>query len=227
VEMTSPGRARRALRGIFDWFGQQRDDLIRDGLIGVIVLIAGFAFALWWEGRLADRSEIQENTRFVRQVVIDDAPLKPFRRLNLSHAALGGLDLACEDIHAEPGRASGCADLVGAKLSGADLTGADLTGADLTGGDCFLHAESCADSTDGADLSGADLTGTEMCDANLRNADLTDADLSHVYLVGADLTHADFAGMKTTRVCYDDTTTWPDGFTPARADCGERGAFPC
>jgi hypothetical protein len=67
---------------IWDWVKEQRNDLARDALVGFAVLIAGFMFAMWWEGRLADRSEIQENTRFVRQVAIAKADLKPFSQIN-------------------------------------------------------------------------------------------------------------------------------------------------
>jgi uncharacterized protein YjbI with pentapeptide repeats len=117
--------------------------LARDALIGLILVVVGFAAAAWWDGRIADHqnqlardiaenqdqaarglatsNEILENTRFVRQVVIDNAAAKPFAGLNLAGAALNGLDLACEDLAADP--PTGCADLRGADLSGAHLTG--------------------------------------------------------------------------------------------------------
>jgi len=56
----------------------------------------------------------------------------------------------------------------------------------------------------GANLAGADLTGADLTGAKLRYADLPRADLT-----GADLTGADLRDVK-----YDETTRWPDGFTP-------------
>jgi hypothetical protein len=85
----------RRLGPVQAWFTRQRDDLIRDVLIGVVLLAIGVTAAVYWDGRIADRQEVQENTRFVRQVVIDNADLKPFAGLNLEGATLAGLDLSC------------------------------------------------------------------------------------------------------------------------------------
>jgi Pentapeptide repeats (8 copies) len=235
VEETPPGRARRALRATSAWAKRQRDDLIRDSLIGFVVLGVGLIFAVLWDGRLADRqnqlardlataSEVQENTRFVRQVVIDNATEKPFRGLNLAEAALSGLDLACDDFTA--GR--GCADmevanlsganmavvnLSGARLSLANLSGANLTAADLSGADLTR-----------ADLTDANLVGVDLMYANLINADLTEANLRAATLRGASLINASLTGAYLTHVCYDDRTTWPMGFTARLPLAGD---LPC
>jgi len=228
------GRVRRALDAIWGWFGRQRDDLARDALVGFVVLGVGLLFAAWWDGRLSDRqnqlsrdqttasnklardlattSEVQENIRFVRQVAIDNSALKPFRGLNLSGANLGGLDLSCED--AVP--VTHCADFENANLSGTNLdfvrlAGARLSRADLTGASLFS-----------ANLTRADLRG-----AKLRGADLSSASLFHANLIGADLTGAklvDIPGLIPARgvnyACYDDTTRWPDRFSPSPPSCG-------
>jgi uncharacterized protein YjbI with pentapeptide repeats len=191
------------------------------------------------EGQVA-ANEIQENVRFVRQVVIDNAE-KPFSKLNLHGASLNGLDLACEDLKTDP--PTGCANLSDANLTGADLNSADLTGANLDGAnlteafltDAYLSGTLLKNAvlTDaylnraylyGADLRGAnltranvanaDLTLTDLTNANLTDADLSNTKLTRAYLYGADLTGADLIQTVLDRVCYDGTTKWPDGFEP-------------
>ena len=270
--------SRKRSKGIRGWVRRQQDDLIRDLLIGFVVLAIGFGAAALWDSRLAERqnqltqdlaegqnqltqdlakaSEIQENVRFVRQVVIDNRAPKPFRGLNLRRATLSGLDLACENHKAVP--STSCADLEGADLIGADLFSTDLFGADLIAAKLafavLAHADlegaglSLADLT-GADLEYADLKGAFLEGANLDDALLTWADLTGAHLKGAhlkganlsgpdlsgeglggadltgadltlaDLTLADLEEADLTGVCYDQTTTWPEGFTPPPPTC--------
>jgi hypothetical protein len=94
---------------------------------------------------LADAGEVQENTRFVRQVDIENAFDKPFRRLNLRGATLSKLQLGCADT-STPDQQYGCADMFDADLIDADLSDTILTGAILQE----------------ADLTGADLTGADL-----------------------------------------------------------------
>lgn len=75
--------------------------LAREASIGFVLAAIGIvATVLITNGQnrlardLETASEIQENVRFLRQVVADNATAKPFRALNLSGASLGGLDLA-------------------------------------------------------------------------------------------------------------------------------------
>jgi hypothetical protein len=94
----------------------QRGDLAKDLIIGVVVGILLLIGAMVWDARLADRqddlaktiaerqdqlaqdlanqAEVLENTRFVRQIATSegDTP-KPFARINLRGAQLGGLSL--------------------------------------------------------------------------------------------------------------------------------------
>ena len=85
-----------------------------------------------------------------------------------------------------------------ADLSKASFASANLAGADLSNVRArlarFLHA----------DLSDADLHGADLAAADLRECNLTGADLT-----GANLAHAQLDGAR-----YDETTRWPDGFTP-------------
>jgi uncharacterized protein YjbI with pentapeptide repeats len=66
----------------------------------------------------------------------------------------------------------------------------------------------------GANLAGADLTGANLRGVNLRGADLTAVWLLGVDLTGVDLRGADLTGADLRDVKYDETTRWPDGFTP-------------
>jgi uncharacterized protein YjbI with pentapeptide repeats len=67
---------------------------------------------------LANRAEVLENTRFVRQLATSNgkAPM-PFANINLDGAELGGLSLGCSE-----GRHVGCADFSKANLHEANLT---------------------------------------------------------------------------------------------------------
>lgn len=202
-----PDWVRRKLRATSAWAGRQRDDLIRDGLIGFFLAVVGF-LAAWWIASRQDQlardletaSEIQENVRFVRQVVIDNAAERPFAGLKLRGAVLGGLDLGCDrdpkilqPLSSVAGRGTDCAIFYGANLDDADLDGASLRG---------------------AILSKASLVGASLILANLELADLRVADLR-----GADLRGADLSGARLSAVCYDSATKWPDGFTPPPPTC--------
>jgi uncharacterized protein YjbI with pentapeptide repeats len=213
-----PGPLRRVLSYL------NRDDrpLVRDALLAVVVLIAGFCATFWLEDRIssqqqalddsrAERQEVLENTRFIREVVINpDARVQPFQRLNLVGASLAGLDLDCrtrediKEVQVVAGGGDSCANLSYANLTGADLYSANLFGADLSGADLtdaslgsayLLNASlSYADLT-GADLSYADIFGSsKLVEANLTGADLRGADLMGADLTGANLTDANLTG---------------------------------
>lgn len=191
------------------WLQRQRDDLIRDAVLGLVLLAVGAGFAAYYDRQLDQRAESSENTRFVRQAVIDGATTKPFLELNLRGASLAGLDLGCTRPDAARAAAfdderveAGCADFSHADLSSANLNRAVLryallTEADLRGANLRL-----------ADLGGAVLLGARLGGANLWKTDLREADLRGADMAGVDLSYA----------CYDDTTQWVEGFTPAPAD---------
>jgi uncharacterized protein YjbI with pentapeptide repeats len=151
----------------------------------------------------------------------------------LPDAILSGADLSNANL---PGANLTRADLTGADLFGADLIGADLIGADLTRADltrAYLRDVKYDDSTVWPDsvrdvlrvwrgdkdltravLHGADLTGANLTGANLTRAVLTRADLTGAILIGAYLSRAVLSGTILEGITYDETTTWPDGFTP-------------
>ncbi|BDT96927.1 hypothetical protein IFM12275_69030 (plasmid) [Nocardia sputorum] len=88
-------------------------------------------------------------------------------------------------------------------LSHADFTRANLASVNLT--HAFIPYSNFTD----ADLTGANLINTLLGAANLTGANLTGANLTGADLRGANLTRTDL-----TRIIYDLTTQWPDGFTP-------------
>lgn len=121
----------------------------------------------------------------------------------------------------------------------ADLSGMSLTGADLSrprppyeaGGKSWPLAMSEVivvirrrARLRGADASGANLSRIlghrgDFRDARLRDARFVQADLTDADFRGADIRGADFSGSNLEGARFggasvDDTTVWPDGFTP-------------
>ena len=149
---------------------------------------------------------------------------------NLQGALLEGSDLT--------GAFLSDADLKNANLQAANLTDADLRmahaiKADLTKANLtralladatFTRATLVQTVLKGASLSGARLRYTDLTHADLTGAYLQDADLTRANLMGANLTGAsllgaclvlaDLTGADLTGVIWDDTTEWPENFTP-------------
>ena len=112
------------------------------------------------------------------------------------------------------------------ELEWVDLRNAELD--DLTiPNACFAHSN-----IEGASLASATFIGANLSDATLRNTNLTRADLRRADLTGANLTGAVLRGANLTgadltdaqlhdadlhEIIADDTTTWPQGFTPPKA----------
>ena len=93
---------------------------------------------------------------------------------------------------------------------------------------CFAHSNLDRAHLTGAKLGGATLSdallrGTDLSGADLRGADLTRADLDGAILLGADLTSAELADASLRGVIADNTTTWPAGFTPPKAEVTREG----
>jgi uncharacterized protein YjbI with pentapeptide repeats len=164
------------------WWRVQRGDLAKDAIISVVVGVALFLGACWWDARLqarqdalasaiadrqdglsrdlANQAEVLENTRFVRQIATSEGKReKPFASINLQGAELGGLHLGCTKM----GPPTGCADFNKADLQEANLTSAHFPGAGFS-------------------------------EADLRNANLTDSDFSGALFIDADL-----GGVATVR----------------------------
>jgi uncharacterized protein YjbI with pentapeptide repeats len=157
------------------WWRAHRGDLAKDAIISVVVGVALFLGACWWDARLqarqdalasaiavrqddlardlANQAELLENTRFVRQVAMSGGwRWKPFAHMNLSGAELGGLNLQCVNWRTY----IGCANFLGADLHEANFTDTTLRGAGLRQAD--LHK---------ATLDEADLTNANLSEANL------------------------------------------------------------
>ena len=75
-------------------------------MLGIVLVAIGAMAGFGADRLIAHRQEVQENTRFVRQVVIDSAPdtefNKPFRGLELRSAALARLQLGCDVTSTSP-----------------------------------------------------------------------------------------------------------------------------
>ncbi len=110
------------------------------------------------------------------------------------------------------------ADLSGADLSGATLASANLAEAKLTGS-ALIRANLCRANLTRANLNSADLTEARLFQAKLVGAHLTGATLSGATLsganlTGANLTRAALTGADLIGTTFDESTQWPDGFTP-------------
>lgn len=108
------------------------------------------------------------------------------------------------------GRQSLITEGAGSELERVDLRNAELDGITIQGA-CFAHANLA-----GASLVGASLVGATLADTILRGTDLTRANLRGADLTGADLTDARLRDADLDGVVADDTTVWPQGFTPPR-----------
>jgi hypothetical protein len=113
-------------------------------------------------------------------------------------------------------------DGAGSELERVDLRDAELDGLDIPQVS-FAHsnldrAHLTGGKLGGATLSDALLRGTDLSGADLRGADLTRADLDGAILLGADLTGAELGDASLRGVIADNTTTWPAGFTPPKAE---------
>lgn len=88
-------------------------------------------------------------------------------------------------------------------LSQADLMSINLKGADL----------SYADLRE-TNLNNANLRGADLSYASFSEADLTQADLRGASLFGVDLRDAILTDVSLTGADYDQTTHFPEDFTP-------------
>lgn len=133
-------------------------------------------------------------------------------------------------------------DLTGTRLAGADFRGADLSESNLTGADLSRTKLDNAD-FENADLQGADLTAASLVEAiligavipvrtsaggdALMGADFTNAQANgatflggeptgpqRIDFTGTDLRGADLGTLDLTRVCFSQSTQWPDNVTP-------------
>ena len=51
---------------------RQRDDLVRDAILGLVLAICAFGLAAYWDGRMADRQERLEEARALQQEVLEN-----------------------------------------------------------------------------------------------------------------------------------------------------------
>ena len=216
------------------WGRSLNENSLARGLLFLVLIFLTVAGAAYWlDSRSAERQEVVENTRFVRQVAFDStAELKPFTEFNLHGAQLWGLPLECSDLNPR----TGCAELMGADLSDTDLSEANLTGAFLylanlsgafLGGTNLTAADVRAVDATSAILNNVNLTGADLRDATLVGVSMIQADLTHADLRGTDFTGADLTNATTSAACYDSATQWPENYQPADpSDCSTASRFP-
>ncbi len=148
----------------------------------------------------ADRAEAVENLRFVRQLVVEGAPVKPLASLNLKNADLSALDLSCTTNRCRTNLTR--TNLRGAVLIETDLRGAELDDADLCGSNVnetdLRQASLDRANLTNASLAYADLRGADLGDANLTGADLSGAEVHDTGIDGANLSGADLTGVDLT-----------------------------
>jgi uncharacterized protein YjbI with pentapeptide repeats len=199
----SKGSAITTRPGVATWWRAQKGDLAKDAIISVVVGVALFLGACWWDARLqarqdalasaiadrqddlaqdlANHAEVLENTRLVRQIATSGGwRWKPFASINLGGAELGGLQLPCVRRHVR------CADFLKADLHEANLDRTALSGGSFEEAD--LHK---------ATLNMAQLSDAHLLSANLdgvggERASFDGADLGLASLVQARLDHANF-----------------------------------
>ncbi len=222
------------------WWQRHRDTWLHDLTValtaGVVVSVPLFIVAARQTSHIADRQEVLENVRFIRErAAAEPDGLKPFARLNLRGAPLSGLDLSCDNYTSRTGPVAprGCADFKDADLSNADLSDADLRGA------LFIGADLSGARFVGADLRGADGIGiNSVQDADFAVTDLRSVrlygDFGGVELFGADVRGADLTNVRNMTevnftlqasrddeptICHDSSTRWPDNFQPPASRC--------
>ena len=189
------------------WWRRNREEVLRDLFVGLIVSVPIAAAAAVLDHRIADRQERQQNAQFVRERGAETGSVKDFDGLNLNGGLLSGLDLNCDlawQGNGEPPDRD-CASFTGADLADANFANTNLAGADLSK----------------ADLSGAHLVGVYAEGAYLAGADLSGADLTGAFLAGADLTDVDLSSATLEDVCVHEDTTWPADFARPPLHAGD------
>lgn len=116
------------------------------------------------------------------------------------------------------------AHIVGADFRGSDLTEAGMTGVVALNTDFSCIAEPRVDDPNNETKPRCTkFVGTVLHGASLQNANLRGAVLDYVSMDGeTNLSGADLTGATLTNVCYQSTTSWPEGFVPPPArmtDC--------
>lgn len=201
--------------GFSRWWSKNRNDIVRDSLVALVMGLILLGGAIWWDKQLARRAEIAANVQFVRDSSLSDASELPYADLDLKGATLEHMQLACIDDEGnqDPSRSRHCAIFEGAELEQANLSYSNLTAGRFSGAHMvkvtFNNVRVPRGVFVGADLRRAKLINSNFVRANLREADLRGADLSGSDLSDADLTGAQIDGANFDRVCLSQKTTWP------------------
>jgi uncharacterized protein YjbI with pentapeptide repeats len=182
---------------------------VRDIILAVLIGAGLLGMQAYVESRAADRAERRENLRYVREHTTTGNTLS-FIGIDLREANLSGLVFDN-------------ADFTDAQLSDTEWRlsffegSTNFRGADLTGA-TFHTSFAEGVSFEGANLSGSLFLDTRLVDASFKYADLRGAEFSGADMRGADLAGKEISDATFERVCWDGSTSWPDGFTPPPSD---------
>jgi len=177
-------------------------------LLGIIIgagaailggVIGGFVQGVAWYRFELRRAAREEKKRWI-EIALEWAAKG--RRESLLRVDLEGADLRGIDLTPGEGQERG-ADLSYANLSGVNLCYAQLAKANLSGADLRE-----------ANLGLATLTGAILSGADLRGALLGYARLDGAILGTDDLKLDNLGRIFPGYIKYDDSTVWPDDFTP-------------
>lgn len=187
-----------------------RHDLVVGLVSGAVVAAASMLGQSALDDDRSSREERRENLRFIRERSSSDKQDRPFGAMDIRDQNLSGLLLVESDFTDSDMSNSNLDNVVlqEAKLVSSNLTGSSLYRANLRSAD-LAHAR-----LTGADLISASLKSARLEAVEFKNANLSYADLSESDLPGANFEGADLTGAKFENICYDDTTVWPENFTP-------------
>ncbi|GAB2515025.1 pentapeptide repeat-containing protein [Nocardia heshunensis] len=193
-------------------------------------LIHGYVSGIRLEG--LDLTEIQlgDADLVSAELAVALLPRANLVGANLTHADLTGANLEWANMTLATLQS---ATLTDAKLQHATLSEANLVSANLNGASAkeatfkdarMIKVSACSADLDDADMSGArlcradfhdsSLAGVDLTGADLTGADLTSANLIAANLTGTNLTGVDLSMTGLLGITFDETTVWPDGYTP-------------
>lgn len=163
--------------------------------------------------RQAELAQRLENQRFVRERSAKEIRDRPFQDLDLTELSLSGLSLRGADFRMAKMKSTTLrdSDLRGADFAFADMnTRTDFNSSDLTGAAIVRVGG-------GIDPMVGNFFNSELISAKLIGVTFTDlgpADLSGAMLQYADLSRVDLSAAKLDGACYNESTSWPQDFTP-------------
>lgn len=207
ADQSGPGKLRRGWSSL-------RQAVLQGTVISLLLAVALTVVTIQVDDRRAesDRRLAREETWRAQLVADSEFPRAVVEGLDLSGLYAPGVALVGARLR---DTVFDEANLVGARLDGVDATYASFDHAQLDDA-VFIGAALSDASFERSSLDGVDFRGADLARSNLRGASLFRTDMR-----GVDLRTADLDGADVRYVCFDDTTTFPDGVRPSQALCAE------